>query len=458
MAVKDELATELEKQVRGEIVLPNDPGYDAARKVYNAMIDKRPAMIVRAVDVADVIAAVNFGRAEGMDIAIRGGGHNGAGLALVDDGLVIDLSAMRSVNVHPEAKTATVSGGCTLGDVDHATHAFGLAVPGGIVSTTGIGGLTLGGGEGYLTRKYGLTIDNLLSVDMVLSDGSFVTADESNHEDLFWAIRGGGGNFGVATSFNFALHPVSTVNGGLTFWPIEQATEVLQWYREFMPSSPEELCGFFAFLSVPPADPFPEELHNRTVCGIVWCYTGDEDPAGVFAPVQETGSPLMHFIAPMPYTAMQSMFDGLYPTGMQWYWRGDFFDRITDEAIEALIQYGSNLPTGLSSIHLYPIDGAPNRVDKKATAWNFRDAVWSGVIIGIDPDPSNKEKITEWTINYYDALHPHSMGAAYVNFMMEEGQERVKSTYGANYDRLAKIKGKYDPDNLFHVNQNILPG
>jgi FAD/FMN-containing dehydrogenase len=422
------------------------------------MIDKRPAMIARCVDVADVIAAVRFGRAQGLDVAVRGGGHNGAGLGLVDGGLVIDLSPMRGVRIDPDGRTAQVAGGAQIGDLDHAAHAFGLATPAGIMSTTGVGGLTLGGGHGYLTRKYGLTIDNLLAADVVLADGSFVRASESENDDLFWALRGGGGNFGVVTSLSFRLHPVHTVGAGITVWPVEQTPDVLRWYAELMPRADRDLYGFFAVLVVPPGPPFPEEIHERKMCGVVWCHLGDPlnlDEALAF--VGEPAAPAFHFSAPMPYPALQSMFDQLIPTGLQWYWRGDFFDRITDEALAVHLEYGSSIPTPLSTMHLYPVDGAARDVGDADTAWAYRDAVWSGVIGGIDPDPANADAIREWCVSYWEALHPHSMGGAYVNFMMEEGQERVRATYRGNHGRLTEVKATYDPDNFFHVNQNIAP-
>jgi FAD/FMN-containing dehydrogenase len=456
--IEEAAAVELGTSLRGGVIKPSDAEYDDARKVYNAMIDKRPALIARCADAADVIAAIGFARTHGLDVAIRGGGHNGAGLGLVDDGLAIDLSQMRGVRIDPDARTAQVAGGSQLGDLDHAAHGFGLATPAGIMSTTGAGGLTLGGGHGYLTRKYGLTIDNLLEADVVLADGSFVKASESQNDDLFWALRGGGGNFGVVTSFTYRLHPVDTVGVGVTVWPVGQTPEVLRWYREFLPAAPEDVYGFFAVLAVPPGPPFPEEIHGQKMCGIVWCYTGELDGLeSALAPVSEPGAPAFHFSAPMPYPMLQGMFDALIPDGLQWYWRGDFFDRITDEAIDVHLQFGESLPTALSTMHLYPVDGAAQRVAADATAWDYRDAVWSGVIGGIDPDPANAETITDWTLGYWEALHPHSMGGAYVNFMMEEGQERVQATYRGNYERLAVVKAKYDPDNFFHVNQNIKP-
>jgi FAD/FMN-containing dehydrogenase len=444
--------------LRGQVIRPGNEEYDAARTVYNAMIDKRPALITRCADAGDVITALKFSREQDLDVAIRGGGHSGGGLGLVDGGLTIDLSPMRWVRVDPDAGTAQVGGGSQLGDLDHAAHAFGLATPAGIMSTTGVGGLTLGGGHGYLTRRHGLSIDNLLGVDVVLADGSFVKASDSENQDLFWAVRGGGGNFGVVTSFTFRLHPVGTVVVGVTLWPIEQTPEVLRWYREFLPQAQEDLYGFFAVLVVPPGPPFPEEIHLKKMCGVVWCYAGDPDEQdAAFAPVQGAGTPAFHFAAPMPYPALQSMFDGLIPAGLQWYWRGDFFDEITDGAIEAHLEYGSSNPTALSTMHLYPIDGAAHRVGKQETAWSYRDAVWSGVIGGIDPDPANAETIKQWCLGYWEALHPYSMGGAYVNFMMDEGQERVQATYRGNYERLAQVKKTYDPKNFFHVNQNIKP-
>jgi FAD/FMN-containing dehydrogenase len=444
--------------LRGRLIRPGDADYDEARAVHNAMVDRRPAAIARCYDAADVIAAVKYGRDSGLLVAVRGGGHNGAGLGTVDGGLVIDLSLMRGVRVDPPTRTVRVEGGCTWGDVDHATHPFGLAAVSGIISTTGVGGLTLGGGHGYLTRKYGLTIDNLLEVDLVLADGRFVTASEAHHPDLFWAVRGGGGNFGVATSFLFRLHPVSTVIAGQTLWPMEQAADVLAWYRDFMPAATEDLSGFFAFLTVPPVAPFPDALHGQTMCGVVWCYAGPPERAdAVFRPVQRAGRPAFHAVQPMPYPVLQSAFDALYPPGMQWYWSGGFVQEIPDEAIERHLEFAHRLPTMQSTMHLYPIGGAAQRVGRNDTAFSNRDASWSMVIIGRDPDPAHADEITAWTRAYTAALRPFSMGGAYVNFMMEEGQERVRATYRDNYERLTRIKARYDPNNCFRVNQNIHP-
>src|SRR5437773_2884366 len=457
-ALEEDSIAELKAKLRGPVIEPDDPDYDDARKVYNAMIDKKPRLIARCADVADVISSVNFARKHGLLLAIRSGGHNGGGLGICDDGLVIDLGLIKYTRVDPTARKVTVGGGCTWADVDHATHAFGLATPSGIISTTGVGGLTVGGGIGHLTRKYGLTIDNPLSVDMVLADGSFVTASADANKDLFWAVRGGGGNFGVVTSFTFRLHPAGTVIAGPTFWPIAQAEEVLKWYREFLPDAPEELNGFFAFLTVPPVAPFPQELWSKKVAAVVWCYLGSQEKADrLLAPARKVGKMAMYGLGPVPYPALQSTFDGLYPPGPQWYWRADFVKEINDKAVEQHVKNANKLPTPQSTMHLYPINGAASRVGNKDTPWAYRDGNWAQVIVGVDPDPSKAKLLRDRTVSYWEGLHTYSMGGAYVNFMMEEGQERVQATYGENYRRLASIKARYDPKNLFHVNQNIKP-
>jgi FAD/FMN-containing dehydrogenase len=443
--------------MRGALIQPADPTYDDARTVYNAMIDKHPALIAQCATVADIIAAVNFARDNDIIVAIRGGGHNGPGLGTVDDGLVIDLSRMNGVRVDPQARTARVEGGALLGDLHHATNAFGLATPSGIISTTGVGGITLGGGLGYLTRQFGLAIDNLLEADVVLADGRFVTASESENPDLFWALRGGGGNFGVVTSFLFRLHPLPHLTAGPMLWPLDRSAAVLRWYRDFITQAPDALNGFFAFLTVPAVAPFPEALWNQKMCGIVWSYTGDA-PEEVFAPIRaQFGPPALDWVGPMTHPALNSMFDGIYPAGDQWYWKADFVTEIPDEAVDIHVAFAEQLPTGKSTMHLYPIDGVASRVPKDATAWNYRDARWGMVIVGVSPDPADNERMIDWTRAYWSALHPYSAGGAYINMMMEEGQDRVRAAYGDHYDRLAAIKGKYDPDNLFRVNQNIQP-
>ena len=449
---------QLRGRIRGQLIQPSDEAYDQARRVYNAMIDKRPGLIVVCADVADVIAAIDYARENRMLAAIRGGGHNGGGLGTCDGGIVIDLSRMKGVRVDPTAHTARVGGGCTWGEVDHATHAFGMAVPTGTISTTGVGGLTLGGGIGHLSRKHGLTIDNLLSADVVLADGRLVVASSDRNEDLYWALRGGGGNFGVVTSFLFRLQPVKTVYAGPTFWPLEQADGVMKLYREFISDAPEDIGGFFAFLTVPPAPMFPEHLHGRKVCGIVWCCTGSVSEAEkTLKPVRQFGKPVFDHVGTMPHPVLQSIFDPLYPPGLQWYWRADFVKELSDKAVELHVEHASRLPTMHSTTHLYPVNGAVQRIGRSETAFSYRDVTWAEVIVGVDPDPANKDRITAWAKEYWDALHPYSAGGAYVNFMMEEGQDRVRATYRDNYQRLAMVKKKYDPTNFFRVNQNIHP-
>jgi FAD/FMN-containing dehydrogenase len=452
-------ASALQTNLRGQVIQKGEAAYEAARRVYNAMIDKRPALIVRCADVADVITAVNFARDHELPLSIRSGGHNAGGLGICDDGLVIDLSLLRYTHVDSDRRTARVGAGCTWGDVDHATHAFGLAVPSGIISTTGIGGLTLGGGLGHLTRTYGLAIDNLLEATVVLADGSVVVASEQQHPDLFWGLRGGGGNFGVVTSFLFRTQPVDTVYAGPMLWELEKAPEILHWYQNLITTAPEDLNGFFAFLTVPPGPPFPEHLHNKKVCGVVWCYTGPLDRAEqTFQPIRQFRQPALDLVGPLPFPALQSMFDALYPPGLQWYWKADFVKELSDEAIRLHMQHGSQLPTLHSTMHLYPVNGAASHVSNNATAWSYRDATWAEVIVGVSPDPAQKETITDWARAYWTALHPYAESGAYVNFMMEgEGDERVRAAYRENYERLSQVKRHYDPANLFRINQNIQP-
>ncbi|HLI89894.1 MAG TPA: FAD-binding oxidoreductase, partial [Ktedonobacteraceae bacterium] len=419
----DETAVqELASRLRGALIRRGDAGYEQARQVYNGMIDRHPALIARCVDVADVIACVNFARDHQLALAVRGGGHNGPGLGTCDDGLVIDLSEMKGIRVDPAARTVRVEGGCTWGEVDHATHPFGLATPSGFISTTGVGGLTLGGGIGYLARSLGLTIDNLLGVDMVLADGSFVTASTKEHPDLFWAVRGGGGNFGVVTSFLFQLHPISTVYGGPMLWPFDQAADLLKFWRDFILNAPEEINGWFGFVTVPPAPPFPEQFHLQKMCAIVWCYSGALDQADkAFQPIRATMPPAVDFAGPIPWPVLQSLFDALYPKGLQWYWKTDFFTNLSDRAIELHLKYGAQLPTMHSTMHLYPISGAVHRPGPGDTAFSFREANFAEVIVGVDPDPANNERMIQWARDYWMALHPYSAGGGYINMMMDEG-------------------------------------
>jgi hypothetical protein len=456
--VADLAARELAGTFAGQLIGPADPEYDDARGVHNAMIDRRPALVARCTGPDDVASAIAVARAHDLPIAVRGGGHNGAGLGVVDAGIVVDLSQLREVDVDPVQRVARVGGGATWGEVDRATHEHGLATPSGIISTTGVGGLTLGGGHGYLSRKLGLTIDNLVAAEVVLADGRQVRASAEEEPQLFWALRGGGGNFGVVTSFELALHPLSTVLAGPTFWPVEETPRVLRRYGELLDGWPRELYGFFLIGHVPPAPPFPEELHGRKVCGVVWCHTGSQE---VFdretAPLLDVATPLLHAPHEMPYPDLQSTFDGLYPPGQQWYWRGDFVRDLPDDAIDAHARFAAAVPTPQSTMHLYPIDGAVHDVGASDTAFRYRDVRFSQVIAGVDPDPANAAALREWTVGYWEATHPYSAGGAYVNFMMDEGRDRVKATYGDNYGRLARVKAIYDRENILRVNQNIQP-
>jgi hypothetical protein len=445
---------------RGRLISPTDKDYDEARALYNGMIDKRPKLIARCVDAADVVAAVGYGRENKLLVAIRGGGHSGPGFGGCDGGLVIDLSQMRSMRVDPSTGTVRVEPGCTAADLDHATHAFGLAVPLGIVGSTGVAGLTLGGGTGYLTRKHGLTIDNLLEVDVVLADGSFVTANKDKHADLFWAVRGGGGNFGVVTSFLFQAHPAKMVFAGPIFWDAKEAQKVMRTYRDFISAAPEELGLFVGLKTVPPTDPFPKEHWGKRACALIGAFNGPvADGQKLIASVLEKlPAPLFNWMGEMPWTAINTLFDPFFPKGLQWYWKGDFVKALSDEAIDVHIANALKAPTDFCLMHLYPIDGAVRRVAKDATPWGARDASWSMVIAGISPDPKDAGALKTWGRAYWEAIHPFNQKGAYVNFLdADEADNRVELSYGDNYKRLASIKAKYDPNNLFRVNQNIKP-
>jgi FAD/FMN-containing dehydrogenase len=454
-------STEFPERLRSKVIGAGDAGYDSARALYNGATDRRPRWIVRCADRDDVVAALAFARGQTGPIAVRGGGHSGAGFGGCDGGVVIDLSQMKRIDIDPAARTVTAEPGCTQGDVDRAASAHGLAVPAGIVSSTGIAGLTLGGGSGYLTRAHGLTIDNLLEAEVVLADGSVVTANETEHPDLFWALRGGGGNFGVVTRFTFRAHPVDSVYGGPIFYDIGHAAEVMRWYRDFVPTAPRELAVFFGIKTVPSTDPFPRELWGRRICALISCYNGDE-AAGIAAmkPARDAlPAPLMDAMGQMRFVDLQAMFDPLLPPGMQWYWKGDYVTGLSDAAIEAHVAHGGQSPSELSLMHLYPIDGAAQDVAPEATAWGARGANWSMVIAGIDADPAKTPELARWAKDYWAATHLHNPhGGGYVNFMMDdEGDARVRAAYGANHARLVEVKRRYDPDNLFRVNQNIRP-
>ncbi|MER8843670.1 FAD-binding oxidoreductase [Mesorhizobium australicum] len=458
--MNNEAIERFKKSLRGSLIGRDHVDYDEVRKLYNGMIDKRPLMIALCADAADVMAAVNFGRDSQLNIAVRGGGHNGPGFGGVDDGLVIDVSAMKGVRVDPKHRTVRVGAGCTTGEVDHATHGFGLAIPFGIVSTTGVAGLALSGGHGYLSRQFGLASDNLLEADVVLADGTFVTASKTDNADLLWALRGGGGNFGVVTSFLFEAHPASTVYGGPIFWELKDAKRVMRWYRDFQASAPDEFYVFLGLQTVPSRDPFPKNHWGKRICVLLISHNGAAADAedAVNAIRAALPEPIIDFAGPIPYTALQSMFDGLYPKGLQWYWKGDFVKTLPDAAIDAHIEQAAKVPSEASCMHLYPIDGAVHRKADDETAWNCRDASWSMVIAGVGSDPGQAPALKKWAKDYWEAVHPFDLGGAYPNFMMEdEGEARLKATFGHNYWRLTQLKKEYDPDNLFRINQNIRP-
>lgn len=449
----------LTEAVRGRVITSGDAEFDEARAVYNAMHDRKPGAVVRCADAADVMAVVAAASESGLDLAVRGGGHSVPGFGTVDDGLVIDLSLMNNVRVDPSKRTARVGGGATWGDVDHATYPFGLGTPGGIISTTGVGGLTLGGGIGYLTRGLGLSIDNLLSADVILADGRQVTASDYQNEDLFWALRGGGGNFGVVTSFEFQLHDVGDIVGGPMFYEVDDAPAVMAFYRDYIMSAPEELGCFFAWQIAPPLPFIPEDRVGDLFCALVSCWNGPADEAdAVLEPLRDVAEVKFHHCGPAPFPALNGAFDGLVPKGMQHYWKADFATDLTDEAIASHVEHGRKTPFVSSTMHMYPINGAAHRVGADETAFGHRDKTFAPVIAGMWPDPADNAKNTQWVKEYYDAIHPHSgSDGGYINFMSGDDDHRAAQNYGANYDRLAQVKATYDPGNLFHVNQNIEP-
>jgi FAD/FMN-containing dehydrogenase len=449
---------QLRDQVRGEIVTADDTSYDEARKVYNAMIDRRPRVVVRCASAEDAVAAVNLSRDGGLDLAVRGGSHSVPGFGTADDAVVIDLSRMQAVEVDPEARTARAQGGTTWGAFNDATHAHGLATTGGIISTTGIGGLTLGGGIGYLSRGCGLSCDNLLSAEVVTADGKVLTASERENEDLFWALRGGGGNFGVVTSFEYRLHPVQEVYGGPMLYELSDAATVLRFYREFIQDAPEELGGFPAWQIAPPLPFIPEDRHGDAFLLFVACWAGPiEEGEAALKPFREVAPVVAEHVGPMPYPALNSAFDDLVPAGLQHYWKANFVKELTDEAIDAHLEHGPKVPVVNSTVHIYPINGACHRVAPEATAFAYRDATFATVIAGMWPDPAQNEDNIGWVRDFYEATAPHSEEGGYINFMAGDDQDRIRANYRQNYDRLVDVKRKYDPDNLFHLNQNIKP-
>ncbi|HEY2204182.1 MAG TPA: FAD-binding oxidoreductase [Pseudonocardia sp.] len=450
---------ELRAQVRGPIIEPSDDGYDEHRRVHNFMHDRRPSVIVRASGAADAAAVVNYARDNDLDLAVRGGGHSVPGFGTCDGGVVLDLSLLNNVFVDPTRKTARAGGGATWGDFDHATHPFGLATTGGVISTTGVGGLTLGGGIGYLARGCGLSCDNLLGAEVVTADGRIRTANADQNEDLFWALRGGGGNFGVVTALEYGLHNVDMVYGGPMFFEADDAPAVMACYRDYIAEAPEALGAFFAWQIAPPLPFVPEDRHGDLFCAMVTCWTGPpEQGEHALKPLREAAEVKAEHVGLMPYPALNGAFDGLVPPGLQHYWKADFVRELTDPAITAHVEHGKRTPVVNSTMHIYPINGAVHRVAPEATAFAHRDAEFAVVIAGMWPDPADNEANTRWVQDYYAAVHPHSgMSGGYINFMSDDDGQRAPENYGTNYERLRRAKTDYDPHNLFHLNQNIQP-
>jgi FAD/FMN-containing dehydrogenase len=461
-AVETTLASEavqsLREQVRGRVITAADDDYDDARSVHNGMFDRRPAAVLRAEQVGDVIAAVNFARDHGLDLSVRCGGHSGPGFGTNDGGLVIDMSGMRTVRVDPRSKTARTDGGATWGDFNYACHTFGLATTGGIISTTGVTGLALGGGIGYLARGAGLTIDNLISADVVTADGKFLTASERENEDLFWGLRGGGGNFGVVTSLEFRLAEVDQVFAGPIFYNLDDAATVLRMFDEFIRDAPEQFGGFPGFQIAPPLPFIPEDRHGDTLCLVVVHWAGPLDQAEkALKPFRDVAPIVADASGPLPYPALNGAFDALYPKGLRAYWKGAFATDLPDAAIAAHVEHGSQVPELTCTMHLYPINGACHRVGANDTAFAYREATYGMVFLAGWTDPAKDADRIKWLRDYYEALSPYCEPGGYINFMQDDDYGRIRDNYRQNYDRLVEVKRAYDPDNLFHINQNVAP-
>jgi FAD/FMN-containing dehydrogenase len=451
----------LRETIRGPVLTPDDPGYDEARSIWNALIDRRPALIVQCSGAADVVDAVNFAREQGLVLSIKAGGHNVAGNAVNDGGIVLDLLQMRGVHVDPDAQTVRVQGGATWGDLDRETQLFGLAVPGGVVSTTGVAGLTLHGGVGHLRRKHGLSIDNLISVDIVTADGQFRQASASENEDLFWAVRGAGSNFGVVTSFEFQAHPVGPmVFVGAIFYPFEEAKTILPAWRDFMTAAPEELSSLAICWSVPPHPPFPPEIHGTPVVVVAAAYSGSvEDGERVVQPLRELAEPVVDASGPWPWLGLQSGFDAIFPKGELRYWKSRSVTELSDEVIDEIISLASRRPTPLTDIVTWHHGGAMSRVGETETAYGGRDVQFLVTAEASWTDPAQNEEAIAWAREVWDAMERYSTGSVYLNFpgLGEEEDDLAHAGYGANYARLAELKAKYDPENLFRMNINIPP-
>jgi FAD/FMN-containing dehydrogenase len=461
-ALDEQAVAELREGVRGPVLVPGDSAYDDARSIWNGLIDRRPALIVQCSGAADVVDAVNFARDHGLVLSIKAGGHNVAGNAVNDGGLVIDLSQMRGVHVDPEARTVRVQGGATWGDCDRESQLFGLAVPGGVVSTTGVAGLTLHGGLGHLRRKYGLSIDSLLSVDIVTADGQFRRASATENEDLFWAVRGAGSNFGVVTSFEFQAHPVGPmVFVGAIFYPFEDAATILPAWRDFMATAPEELSSLAICWSVPPAEPFPPELHGTPVVVIAAAYCGPvEEGERIVQPLRELAQPVVDASGPWPWLGLQSGFDAIFPAGQLRYWKSRAVTELSDKVIGEIVELAGRRPSPLTDIVTWHHGGAMTRVGESETAYGGRDTKFLVTAEASWTDPAQNEEAIAWAREVWDAMEPYSNGSVYLNFpgLGEEKEALARAGYGENYERLTSLKAKYDPDNVFRMNINIPPG
>jgi FAD/FMN-containing dehydrogenase len=457
--LKQKTVDEFKKSMGGQVVTPDTPGYDKVRSVWNAMIDRKPALIVRCAEAQDVVEAIRFARRHDLVVSVRGGGHNIAGSAVCDGGLMVDLSLMTSVQVDPTKRTARVAGGATLGDFDREAQAHGLATPLGINSTTGVAGLTLGGGFGWLSRRFGLSIDNLISVDIVTASGELIRANASQNEDLFWGVRGGGGNFGVVTSFEFRLHQVGPqVLAGLIVHPLDSARDVLRYYREFLNSTPEEFVCWFVLRLAPPLPFLPPEWHGKGILALAACYSGGiEEGERVAKPLRSFGKPLADVIGPAPFAEWQKILDPLLTPGARNYWKSHNFPELSDGLIDVMIEHARRIPDPQTEIACAQLGGAVGRVAKNATAYNHRDAQFVMNVHGRWEDPAKDTKCIEWARGLFKASTPFASDGIYMNFLTQEEQDRAKEAYGANYDRLVQLKNKYDPTNLFRLNPNVRP-
>jgi FAD/FMN-containing dehydrogenase len=443
----------------GSVITQDHSEYEAARRVWNGMIDRRPALIARCTSATDVKRALAHARAEGLPIAVRGGAHNVAGYATVDGGMVIDLSPMKSIRVDAQQRLAFADPGLTWGEFDAATQAHGLATTGGLVSTTGIAGFTLGGGIGWLMRKHGLTVDNLVGAELVTAEGETLRASETENQDLFWALRGGGGNFGIVTRFEYRVHPVARVIGGMALYPASRAGAMLRFFREITEDAPNELTLLFGFLTAPPEPFVPEHLRMTPVVAIVLCYNGDlTEGERLVRPIKSFGPPAVDLIGPMPYCALQSMLDAGAPAGMQNYWKASYLPALSDGAVELLVEHSRRMRSPLSQVHLHHMGGAVARVPKEATAFAHRDAAFAMNIVAVGTDPTQNEAHIRWAREFADAMAPHTTGGVYVNFLGNEGEERIRAAYSEEgYARLVEVKTRFDPQNVFRLNPNIEP-